>query len=145
MKPVNNVNVVKPIKIVADNAAAIEAALAAVNGKSAKHTYTLANEIIYIAESAESNLMSLLARKSGLKGAVVTATSGGSALPNSYKYTRQVTHVKLERRSTHWWLVVVEKGELFSNQSGEVRLALTKEQDERAVEVIRKQYSVFTA
>lgn len=134
----------KPIKIVTENAAAIEAALAAVNGKSEKHTYTLANEIIYIAESAESNLMSLLARKSDLKGAVVTATSGGGSLPNSYKYSRQVTHVKIERRSTHWWLVAVESGDLSPNQQGGVHLTLTKEQEERAIEVLRKQYSVFT-
>lgn len=134
----------KAIKIVTENAAAIEAALAAVNGKSAKHTYTLANEIIYIAESAESNLMSLLTRKSSLKGAVVTATSGGGSLPNSYKYSRQVTHVKIERRSTHWWLVAVESGSLFPNQSGGIHLTLTKEQDARAIEVLSKQYSVFT-
>lgn len=134
----------KAIKIIADNAYAIEAALEDVNGKAVKHTFTLADEIIYIAESAESNLMSLLARKSDLKGAVVTATSGGGSLPNGYKYSRQVTHVKLERRSTHWWLVAVESGSLIQNQSGCIHLTLTKEQDERVVEVIRKQYSVFT-
>ena len=142
---VNAVNNVKAIKIVADNAAAIEAALSSVNGKATAHTFTTAHEIIDLAERAESTLFYLLARKADMKGAVITATSGGSSLPNSYKYSRVVTHVKIERRSSSWWLVEIESGSLSTNQQGGVHLTLTKEQDERAVEVLRKQYGVFTS
>ena len=144
---VNTVNKMKPmkaIKIVADNAVAIESALAAVNRNATRHTYTTAEEIIDLAERAESTLFYLLTRKADMKGAVLTATSGVRPLPNSYKNSRTVTHVKMERRSTHWWLVEVESGTLFQSQCGGTHMTLTKEQDERAVEVLRKQYGVFT-
>lgn len=131
----------KAIKITADNAAAIEAALSAVNGKATAHTYTTAQEIIELAKRAESTLFNLLDRKADMKGAVMTATSGGS-MPNSYKYSRTVTHVKMERRSADWWLVAVEAGSLFPNQHGGIDMTLTKEQDARAIEVLRKQYYV---
>lgn len=132
----------KAIKITADNAVAIEAALSAVNGNATKHTYTTADEIIDLAERAESTLFYMLARKADMKGAVLTATSGGGSMPNSYKYSRTVTHVKMERRSADWWLVAVESGSLFQNQCGGTNMTLTKEQDARAIEVLRKQYSI---
>lgn len=135
-------NIMKAIKIVADNAVAIESALAAVNRNATRHTYTTAEEIIDLAERAESTLFYLLARKADMKGAVLAATSGVRPLPNSYKNSRTVTHVKMERRSTHWWLVEVESGTLFQSQCGGTHLTLTKEQDARAVEVLRKQCSI---
>ena len=132
----------KAIKITADNAAAIEAALSAVNGNATKHTYGIADKILELARVAERDLFNLLERKADMKGTVLTATSGGGSMPNSYKYSRTVTHVKMERRSADWWLVAVESGSLFPNQHGGTHMTLTKEQDARAIEVLRKQYSI---
>lgn len=132
----------KAIKVTADNATAIEAALAEVNGKATAHAYTTVQEIIEIAERGEKKLESLGVIKSARKGAGVWATSGGM-VANSYKYSRTVTHVKLERRSADWWLVEVSTASLFPNQGGMFHTRLTEAQDQMAIAALRKEYGII--
>ena len=49
----------KPIKITAENAAAIEAALKEVNGRAYQHAYTSLGEVEALAKTAEKRLESM--------------------------------------------------------------------------------------
>lgn len=133
----------KAIKVTAANAAAIETALATVNGKATAHAYTTAQEIIDLAERAESQLEGLGIIKSARSGAVLISGSG-SAVPNSYKYSRTGTRIELQRKSSDWYLIGATQLTIFKS-GGKTNLILTKAQDELAIAALRKQYSIATA
>lgn len=122
----------KAIKITADNAATIEAALAEVNGKARQHTYTDYSEIEALARGAEKRLEQLNIAKVRRAGASFTETSG-SAVANSYKNTRIGTTATIERKGAGWYLVAVSAATLFSNGGGKGRLTMTAAQDAEAV------------
>lgn len=65
----------------------------------------------------------------------------GDSLPNSYKHQRIVTHVRLMRGRSDWYLVDAYAGSAYS-EAGRTTLYLTKAQDQRAVEEMRKRYIV---
>ena len=130
----------KSIKIIPDNFAAIVAALSAINGRSAEHCYTSADEIEALAKYAENRLEHFGLPKAERAGARLYATSGDT-VPNAYKYGRKATFVLLERKGAGWYLTDVQPSNIFK-EGGRRSLQLTKEQDERAVATLRKQYSV---
>ena len=130
----------KLIKVTIENRAAIEAALAAANGRSNQHTFTSFIEIRTIAEEAEKSLLLLLESKSALPGACVVSRSGG-AMSNAYKYSRITTKVLLARKTTGWYLETVSITEAYSER-GFRRLVLTPAQDQRAIEKLRACYWV---
>lgn len=120
--------------------AAINAVLAAVNGKATAHTYTHASEIRQVVAEAEKQLHGLLGNNRLAPGATYKSASGDS-VPKAYKYSRQGTEVILERRSTGWFLVDVRPSQLYE-RGGWTILELTPAQDEVAVARLRKQYQV---
>ena len=123
----------KAIKIVPGNAAnavAIKAALDAANGKSNAHTYTDASDVWRAADAAEAQLIKLITKKIA-SGATYIDQSGG-ALPNAYKHSRKVTTIRLERRSSDWWLVAVVCHDAYK-EAGKSRLTLTETQRDFAV------------
>jgi uncharacterized membrane protein len=130
----------KAIKINVENVAAIQAALAAANGKACTHTFT-AFEIIIIAEDAEVDVLGLLGNKKDVVGATVFARSGDK-LPNAYKYGRQVNQITIERRSSGWWLVYIGCFGTLDKSGLSSRLTLTHEQDAKAVARFKKAYQV---
>ena len=73
----------KPIQITEKNAAAIEAALAEVNGRAGAHAYTSFSEIEQLAKAAEARLSALGILKKNAQGARWTETSG-SEVSNAY-------------------------------------------------------------
>ena len=133
----------KSIKINAANAAAIQAALLAVNGKSCTHTFN-ALEIIIIAEAAEVEALGLLGNKKDVIGATVFAGSGDK-LPNAYKYGRHVNQITIQRRASGWWLVYICCFGTIDKSAGSTRLTLTAEQDAKAVARFKKSYGVKQA
>ena len=133
----------KPIKINAANAAAIVAALAAVNGKADAHTYTLASEVMYVANVAESALADIGIAKARRAGAVYGSTSG-SRVASAYKYSRIGTRIEMTRRSTEWYLTEVCAATLFG-QAGRDWLKITAAQDAEAVAHLRSSYAVAKA
>lgn len=133
----------KAIKVTAANATAIETALAAVNGKATAHAYTTAQEIIDLAERAESQLEGLGIIKSARSGAVLISASG-DAVPNSYKYSRIGTRIELRRKSSDWYLTDAAQWTIYKT-GGSTQMVLTKAQDELAIAALRKQYSIATA
>ena len=130
----------KAIKVTATNAAAIESALAEVNGKATAHAYTTAQEIIDLAERAESQLEGLGIIKSARSGATLISVSG-DAVPNSYKYSRTGTRIELQRKSGDWYLIGATQLTIFKS-GGSTKMILTKAQDELPIAALRKQYSV---
>ena len=115
------------IKIVVENAAKIEAALLAVNGKTALHAYTTFAEIASQADQDKS-VMSFGLPKSQLSGTRVVSTSG-DRVANAYKYSRTGTRITMERGSSAWYLIGVESANLWSNGGGMDKYILTAEQD----------------
>jgi hypothetical protein len=131
----------KAIRISEENIAAIEAALAAVNGKASTHCFTSFEEIAALAAVGEEKVADLLGAKKHAPGATLSARSG-SAMPNSYDYRRKGTAVRLDRRATGWFLASVTETVLNNNGGGRPWVSLTPEQDARAVAVLRERYSV---
>ena len=119
----------------------IEAALAAVNGKAARHTYTDAVDLKHVAERAETELERLGLAKAYRAGARVVAESG-EKLPGRYKYQATTTTVTLERGSNGWFLVAANSSTLWPQSAPTYRLALTPKQDQIVVERFRSQYAV---
>ena len=134
----------KAIKITPANAKAIEAALAAVNGRATTHTFTSFGEVQSMAAIAESKLNALSIPKAMRKNAVWSETSG-AAVTNAYakkSSTRAANWVRLERRSADWFLTNVGKTEVYKEGGGPGRLTLTKEQAAKAVAEFSKQFAV---
>lgn len=133
----------KALKINAANSAAIEIALAEVNGRSVAHTYTSASDIEALAKIGENRGLLLLGAKKNLPGAKLAATSG-DCVSNSYAKqarSRNATHVVLERRSSGWFLVSINATHVYQDGGG-AYLSLTLAQDTIACAVLRKQYLI---
>ena len=130
----------KRIKITESNKLAIVAALAQCNGKSEAHTYTTYAEIETLANDAETKLLGLVTKKMA-PGAKFTSQSG-KALPNAYKYPRQVTSVQIERGSGGCWYLVAAHGFTAYKDAGNSRLILTLAQRDFAVHRFCTQFSV---
>jgi hypothetical protein len=122
----------KMIKVTDDTA--INAALAAANGRATAHTYTKATELRTIADAAERRLESIGVPKSGRPGASVVALSG-DVLPKAYKYAPRRSRITLIRRPAGWYVTDVSTGEYYGDPS--VRLVLTETQDAAAVSHLR--------
>lgn len=123
------------------NTDAVRAALAAVNGKAERHTYTLPSEIAAVADDAERQLARLDVPKAARKGARYVSQSGRS-LPNAYKYKATGTVVTLERGASAWFLVDVAACDIWPGNAPITRLTLTPDQDAAAVAALRKSYAV---
>jgi len=130
----------KAIKITQENSSQIEQALREVNLGARAHTYTLASDIVDLASFGEGACVNLLSAKKHFAGGVIIATSG-KAVPKSYKYRREATRVKIERRSADWYLTEVTATFIYTVGGGKT-LVLTAEQDARAVEKFRSQYFI---
>jgi len=132
----------KAIKIEAKNAAAIESALKAVNGKSEAHAFTTFNEILFMSEEAEDAIDRLKLPKANRAGAAWRETSGTS-VPNSYKGKRNGTRVTIERRSGGWYLTEITQVELYQQGGGAGRLRVTQAQADDAVARFKAGFSVM--
>ena len=124
----------KPIKVNPENRATIENALSEVNGKASQHAYTDFSEIENLVKKGESRLDSLGVPKKERAGAWILATSGG-AVSRAYGrkgFSRVATFVRIERKSTGWFIVKIEK-ETIGQSGGSVCVYLTKDQKEKAV------------
>ena len=131
----------KAIKITPENAAAIESALAAANGRASSHTITSFDEVAAEAARAERKLEALGLCKSKRAGAIFKVQSGGK-VAKAYRRPRNVTSLVLLRRGAGWYLVECCSYAIYPDQSGYGRLKLTAEQDAAAVALFRKAYEV---
>lgn len=128
------------IKINPTNRAKIEATLTAANGRATQHAYSEYYEVARVADEAEARLESLGIQKAARTGAEYFAVSG-YAVPSAYNYSRKATAVCLVRRATGWFLTSASQVTIWA-EAGKQELLLTQEQDARAIEVLRRRYSV---
>ncbi len=129
------------IKVARDKATEIEAALREANGRATRHTFTAFGEIERIAERGEKALESIGIPKADRPGARYASVSG-SCLPSAYNYKARATNVVLIRRSSAWWLEHVAPFELHPKTTPGDRLELTREQDAKAIAVLRRHYTI---
>lgn len=64
-------------------------------------------------------------------------------MPKSYRHSRVVTTVIIERRATAWYLTGVGVSSLYPNQHGDSLYTLTATADAESVRLHRAAYGVF--
>jgi hypothetical protein len=126
----------KPIKIDFAYAKQLQAMLDKVNGKARTYTFAASGQLLLLAEDAERQLNALGVAKARRKGASAIAVSGGT-MPRAYKFSRQLTKVRIERRTAGWYLISAEQ---ISGHRGGSMLILTPAQDAEAVANLRLTY-----
>jgi hypothetical protein len=131
------------IKIDIKHAAALEAALAAVNGKAKGHTYTDACELIDLAAKAEAELENLHIRKEARGDSIYTQTSGGK-VANAYNNMRIATQVKFRRGSSAWYLVDVKQVRVGTSGGGKSHLSITSYAEQAMIQTLRQKYTLST-
>jgi hypothetical protein len=135
----------KAIKIVPENATAIETALQAVNGNAYTHTYVTYKDVESVALKGARRLDAMDLPKKARIGAAVTSTSG-EEVARAYcrkGFSRVATRITVECRPTGWFLTNVEKAEIYQLAGG-WSLRLTAEQDAEAVRRLRQRYTVIS-
>ncbi|HAL39094.1 MAG TPA: hypothetical protein DCP03_13700 [Polaromonas sp.] len=131
----------KPIKITVQATNEIQIALRAVNGTATAHTLHDAVDIIDLAKQAEKTVVCLVAAKARAQGAVLVHTSGDS-VARAYQNSRKATTVRLERRSSDWYLVDISEAKI-NTEAGKQKLWLSEAQDAFAITELRAQYSII--
>ena len=111
------------IKICEANAAKINAALKAVNGKAAAHTIDDYRYVEGAAQSAEQ-MLDTIAKKDRVGVRVGFTPAGPSA--NSYKYQAISTRIRMVRGSSDWFLVDVERDSVNPKQPTQFDVVLTR-------------------
>jgi len=133
----------KPIKICTKNSAAIEAALAAVNGRANAHAYTTYGEIEEIAERSEARVVEWVGAKKRTVGARVVSCSS-TAVPASYSgFRRAATGVTLECRATGWFLTDIIRVDVTQAGGGADRLFLSRGQADCATARLNSQFVIW--
>jgi len=114
------------IKVNNKNAPRIEAMLAAVNGRSTRHTYVSFCDIFMLTQRSEKVLAGLEIPKKLRVGARFTCTSG-YRVPNSYRWSRKSTEVELYRRATGWFMAYPAGVEIWTHSPAD-RIMLSEAQ-----------------
>ena len=130
------------LKITPESSLKIIAALAAVNGKADRHTYTTTHMIRAVADEAERRLTVLEIPKADRVGATYTQQSG-EKLPGAYgKWGVITTVITLLRRTGGWYLTGIVASDKFPTAAPLSKLTLTPAHDALAVAHLRQHYNV---
>ena len=127
------------VKIVEANRRTINILLGEINGKSLAHT-AHDKHIFELAELMEMRLEKFGIAKKDRAGAKASGMSGGN-VPTAYKYSRIVNTYTIERGSSAWFLVSIDKFQNWGNADKD-RLSLTPAQRDIAVSKFTAQFSV---
>lgn len=111
-------------KITTDNAAAINAKLASVNGKATSFTVCSAAAVAALAAEAEAMLEERGVPKALRRGCTYTYTPAGPTA-SAYKYAAKSTHVRLERRSSDWYLASASSCDVWPREKARSVLHIT--------------------
>jgi hypothetical protein len=111
------------MKIKVTDYAAVEAALAKVNGKASAFTAT-AGDVQREAERAEKTLEARGVTKANRSGCALLYRPGGPSA-NRYEYAAISTHVRLERGSKDWFLTVVVRDTVYPKTPEKRELLIT--------------------
>lgn len=128
------------IKIDIKNRAAIEAALAAVNGRATSFTITSYLDVEGYANSAEKQLAASQLPKNERSGVTAVATPAGPSA-NAYKYAAKSTSIRIQRGATGWFLLGVSETSVYPRQSERLSLTITpKQRDTIAAKAVAGYY-----
>lgn len=64
---------------------------------------------------------------------------------NSYSNAQGATALRIARATTDWYLIDVQRIEVYPKQRKREDLTLTPEQDDKAIDVLRREYLVASA
>ena len=130
----------KAIKITEANAEAINAAIAEVEGRATARTCNFddCERAVMLAEKHAA--LQLLPKKDHV--GTCASYQQAVSLPNSYKYSAEATGLRIERRSTGWFLIEVKRGYCSNSQPEKVHVSLSKAQADEATRRFASQFSV---
>lgn len=134
----------KDIKIEQHNAEAIVKRLASVNGTAMAHTYYSYNQVYNLVQRAVEQLEALRLPRKDWIGAAYTAVSGGP-VSNAYArkgFSRVATYVRLDRRTSGWFLADVLRAEI-REKGGKEKLWLTPAQRDVVFDRFAKTFNVL--
>ena len=120
---------------------AIRAAMREALGKEYAHGHS-AGDVFEAAGDAERWCEAHGLRVKDRAGMIVIDTSSKGKFPAKYNHKRIVTKIQLVRRTRGWYLVGVDKDELWPSQQGWMNYFLTPAQDACVKEWLRRQYCV---
>ena len=103
------------IKIETEKLEAIQAVLNAVNGKAKKHTITDAEDVDSFAYDVEWDLRNRGVTLKAMRGVIAIFTPAGPRAA-SYRYKAETTRIDIERRSSGWYLINVERVPISAKQ-----------------------------
>lgn len=109
------------------NVAAVEAALAAVNGKSESFTITSWWAVSEVAKKAEELLRVAGIPKAARNGIIVSHMPAGPSA-RSYKYAARSTRVTITRGSSDWYLTDVQAVSVYPRSAAQTATKISPEQ-----------------
>ena len=137
----NSLALRKAIKISPENRQAIEEALEKVNGRAWQHCFDRYSEIKTIVAEAERWLTDKLPKKLW-KGTQYEQQSG-RVLAKAYKYAARTTTVRIERRTSGWFLCKITPSTLWPDSRPVENVYLTKAQSDEFLRRVQTQYEVI--
>ena len=114
------------------NTAAVNAALAAVNGRAEAFAITSWWEVAEIAREAEERLQAAGVPKAARKGVVVSHVPAGPSA-RAYKYDARSTEVTITRGSSGWYLTGVRPATVYPRSAPMTRTFISPDQWEIVV------------
>jgi len=109
------------------NVAAVNAALADVNGKASAFAITSWAQVMEVAQEAERRLEAAGLPKATRKGAVVAYRPAGPSA-KAYKYAARSTRVTITRGSSDWYLTDVQAVSVYPRSVEQTATNISPEQ-----------------
>lgn len=129
------------MKIKVSDVAAVNAALAAVNGKATAHTITSPEWVKALANDTEKLLEGRGLAKAERNGTTLTYTPMGPSA-NKYKYAATSTRITLQRGSKEWYLTNVERVDVWPKNPERNIINISKAQADMIMAASLKQFTV---
>lgn len=131
------------IKIATENAAKINAALAAVNGKADAFTIRHYDTVVAYSEEVEKQLRKSLLPKADRAGASAVITPAGPSA-KAYKYAAKSTSISIERGASAWFLVFVRETSVYPKQAERICVSISETQRDTIARKAVEPYRVLT-
>ena len=127
------------IRIIGENKAKIENALAKVNGEATDHCFTDFHHVQKVCEEFAKKLDTLLLKKDQAVAEYIAVS--GQNMPSAYKWGRKVTRIKIVRYPAAYFLTSVESAEIYRHVPRPV-IKLDPDQLEKSVARLMEKYNL---
>ena len=129
------------IKITTENAAKINEALDAVNGKATAFTIHFYDDVMKYAEQIEKMLEKSHLPKAERGGVIAVIRPAGPSA-NAYKYAAKSTAITIERGSKDWFLTKVSEASVFPKQNESATVKITPAQRDTITKKAVEAYTI---